>query len=182
MPADQEEQDFSEFDDDNVLSITMDELYEIGIGQRACDDDKLRIAAQTHVAVTFRQQGYTYRVIASEMGIHLSRAHDLVQKAMKRLREKTKDTAETVRDINIERLNELLTFYWGPASKGLPEAGKMALQIIDRIDRAYGIEPPKRIEHSFTDEDVNAARQQLFKALTARNTAGTPAGDSGDTA
>lgn len=168
------------FTADDIQGVTFDELFEIGMGNQPCADDRVRREAQTFVATSMRAQGYKYQVIANEMGCSLGWAHALVKRGLKRLDAKTAETAETIRQLQIERLDKMLAGVMDRAEQGDSFAIQSALAIMDRIDKAWGIEPPKRVEHTFTDEAVNETRSQLAKALAAVSDANTDAEGAGD--
>lgn len=167
-------------DADEIENIGMEALFEIGMGQRECDDTKVRVAAQAFVATHMRAQGYEYRAIAAEMGISLGWCFDLVKRTLKRLEKKTMETAETVRQLQLARLDKLLAGHMERAETD-PFVVPMVLQIMDRIDKLWGIEPPKRIEHKFTEDDVNATRNALAAALASGTLTTTITDDPSET-
>lgn len=58
-------------------------------------------------ALELRGSGKKYREIASEMGVSLTTAHELVQEGLAELVDKVAETAEQVRTIELDRLDTL---------------------------------------------------------------------------
>ena len=163
---------------DEIAGISTEELFEIGMGNQPCEDKKVKREAQSFVALMMRKQGHGYQVIANEMGVSLGWAHGLVQRVLKKT---VKETAEQVRLVQLDRLETMLAGVWDRAEGGDSFAITSALAIMDRIDKLHGIEPPKRIEHTFTDDAVNETRSQLAKALAALSEPDADAGAPGET-
>lgn len=149
---------------DEISGVTIEELFEIGMGESPCEDPKIKREAQSFVALTMRKQGHNYRVIAKEMDVSLGWAHQLV----KRILSKTvRETADQVRLTQLDRLETLLAGVWSNAEDGDTFAIASALQIMDRIDKLHGIEPPKVVAHTFTKGARDAAINELATQLAA---------------
>ena len=162
---------------DPIDSLTAEEIFDIGLGQSPCNDPELMRQAQTYVAVMYRKQGASYRDIASELSVSLGWAHKLVSNALK---DSLQDSLNTVRKMQIDRLETLLAGVWDRASEGGTFEISAALAIMAKIDQAYGIEPPKQVVHTHTTEALNAARNELAKALGGINPPGEDQDGSGE--
>lgn len=149
---------------DEIKDVTTDEIFSIGMGETECDDKILKRECQRYVALMMRTQGYNYETIAGEMHISQSWAHALVSRGIKM---RQKEPVETIRQMQIDRLEKLLAGVWDNAEGGDSFSIQSALSIMDRIDKAHGIEPPKRIEHTFTKEARNDAINGLAAKLAA---------------
>ena len=165
---------------DEIVGVTMDDLFSIGTGEMPCADDRVRREAQTFVATHMRAQGYGYDAIRLEMGISIGWAWALVQRGLKKISKKTEETADTIRSLQKERLEKMLAGVMDRAVEGDSFAISSALQIMDRIDKLWGIEPPKVVEHTFTQELVNESRNSLFKALVAQHDERPDPGGTGE--
>ena len=162
---------------DEIRDKTTEEIFNIGMGTQDCDCATTRREAQTFVALIMRTQGHTYDVISSEMGVSKGWAHRLVMRGIKR---RQKEPVETIRQMQIDRLEKLLAGCWDAAEAGDPAAVSSALAVMDRIDKAHGIEPPKRIEHTFTQEARADALDQLNQAISALPAEESDTSSSGD--
>lgn len=166
-------------DHEVIAGLTSETLWEIGTNVQDCEDRKLKTEAQRYVAVTCRQQGYSYPMIAEMIGRSLSWTWELVQGAMRRV---IKEPVETIRQIQIDRLDQLLAGVWERATAGDTFSIASALQIMARIDALHGIEAPKQVHHTHTEDAVAESRNALAKALAAAHGSGATGQDIGDAA
>jgi len=165
---------------DDIVGYNVDQLFAIGMGEEECDDDRVRREAQTFVSTYMRSQGHSYQMIANEMKCSIGWCHRLVQRGLKRIYKKTQESAETIRQLQLERLNKMLAGVMERAETGDSFAIQSALQVMDRIDKAWGLEPPKRVEHTFTEDARNEALDQLSKNIAALAHERTDQDGSGD--
>ncbi len=162
---------------DDLAELPAAELYAIGTGQQPCEAPEIKRAALRYVCLMMRRQGYQYRDIAAELGISTALAHNYVKDAIGGL---VKEMAEEVRQVQIQRLETMLAGVMDKAEAGDAFAIGSSLQIMDRIDKLHGIEPPKRVEHTFTETAVNDARNALLKKLSALSYESSDSGSSGN--
>jgi len=153
---------------DDIKNANLEDLFEIGMG-RECDDPSLKREAQTYVATQMRIAGHKYQEIALEMGISLSWGHTLVKRGLKRMFERVAEGAETSRMQQVARCEAMLVGFFDKACDGDTFSAQMVLNIMAKMDGYLGIEAPKRIEHTFTEDAVNDARRELTKAFAALN-------------
>lgn len=111
-------------------------------------------------ALEYRKQGYNYREIAVEMRISLSTAHTYVAEALKEI---TREPAEEVLALHLERYDELLYAVWSNAINGDYFAIDKVMQIMARIERLHGVESPR--EKDATSETANMLDQLLANSL-----------------
>lgn len=161
---------------DEITEITTEEIFEIGMGNQPCADDSVRRECQRYVALMMRTQGHKYETIATEMGCSVGWAHALVQRGIKM---RIKEPVDTIRQMQIDRLENLYAAVAGDAEAGDTFKIEAALKIWDRINQFHGIEAPKRVEHSFTEDARNDALGKLAKNIAALAVAGS--GDGGTT-
>ena len=69
---------------------------------------KLTAAELKQRAVELRKLGFSYQKIADQMGISVSGAHKMVTTALQEINEKTAESAEELRRLELERLDEWL--------------------------------------------------------------------------
>ena len=117
-------------------------------------------AERTRKALEMRKTGATYDVIARTLRLaNRGVAFNLVRDAIAAI---TKEPAEDVLAMELERLDALMVAHWNTA-KVDPRSAALVLQILDRRARYLGLDAPQRIE-----TDVNLAAEQhdvLSKSL-----------------
>ncbi|WP_280244948.1 MULTISPECIES: helix-turn-helix domain-containing protein [Nocardia] len=88
-------------------------------------------------ALKLRKSGATYRQIGEQLGVSISTAHEYVRDA---LAEVTKEPAETVLALELERLDGMLLGIAKQANSGDLKAIDRALRIMVRRDRLTGLD------------------------------------------
>jgi Homeodomain-like domain-containing protein len=91
-------------------------------------------------ALALRCAGLSYRKIARTLGCSLRTAYGDVQAELVQVVEAKAGLAEKVFDIEDERYHQLLFSLWQRAISGNDAATGRVLQILDRIDRLYGLD------------------------------------------
>lgn len=119
-------------------------------------------------ALEYRKAGVSYRDIAAAMHISVSTAHQYVADA---LQEITREPAEQVLTLELDRYDQLLMGIFTAAASGDTFAIDRALAIMARIEKLHGVEAPKA-------EDAAAETQgmlnQLFTSCIASLRGGKP--------
>lgn len=110
-------------------------------------------------ALHYRKNGYNYREIAAAMRISVSTAHTYIDDALK---EVTRETAESVLTLELERYDALLTTYFEKAMDGDYFAADKVLAIMARIERLHGVESPRESDNAREAHDM--LTQLLVKA------------------
>jgi len=146
---------------------------------------KARATARKRTALDLRIEGKTFEVIAKTLGISRQGAWDLVDRELKRLAEDTKDQAEELRALDLERVDFALRGLVGKVRRGVPPAAQAYLKALERRAHLLGLDAPSRHEHSGPDGapiPLSDARTALAAALasagadTAPEAAGDPTG------
>lgn len=112
-------------------------------------------------ALEYRRMGHSYPKIAEAMGISLGGAHALVVEGMKQI---VREPAEAVKEMELARLDEMLTGIYQIAVGGDPVALNNALNIMGRRARYLGLDMP--IKTAETDPAGNAVSGPRFPAIT----------------
>jgi transcriptional regulator with XRE-family HTH domain len=103
-----------------------------------------------------RKKGLTYREIAAKEGV----SHSTVQEAVvRRLSDTVAEPANSLRELELERLDALLKAVWTAAELGDPDAVASALKVMAQRHKLLGLEAPSKVHHSFdqmTDEQLQA--------------------------
>lgn len=64
------------------------------------------------VALSLRSRGHSYRAIAAQLGVSLSTAHGYVADALAELRAQTTEQAQTLRDLEAQKLDRVERYLW----------------------------------------------------------------------
>lgn len=113
--------------------------------------DQIAVEDWRLVALDLRREGKNYRQIAQAMGAKggpssHSRAHELVIEALADLREKCREAAADIRDLEIQRCDAMIEALWPKINRA--RVVDTILRIMDRKARFLGLDAPKRIEAS----------------------------------
>ena len=117
---------------------------------------KVQAAVRRKEAVDLRLQGMTYREIGQELGVTPTRARQLVAEALAAIEKDTAESAEELRRLELDRLDQLQSGLWEAAAGGNLKAVGAALKIMERRARLVGLDAPTRTEnahgHSYLDQ------------------------------
>jgi hypothetical protein len=155
-------------DDTDIETLTSEVLWNIAVGEEPCEDPTLALEARRFAALMMRQQSIPYREIAATLNVALSTAFSYVKGEIEK---RIDETADQVRKLHLDRYNAMLAGVMDRATEGDSFAITSAMQIMGRIESLMGIEPPKKVEHTFGDAQRDNARAVLAKAIAARNAA-----------
>jgi hypothetical protein len=109
---------------------------------------KVQAAVRRKEAVDLRVEGKTYREIAQELGVTPTRARQLVAEALAALQGETAESAEELRRLELDRLDQLQSGLWEEAAGGNLKAVGAALKIMERRARLVGLDAPTRTENT----------------------------------
>jgi transposase-like protein len=114
---------------------------------------KVQAAVRRKEAVDLRVEGKTYREIAQELGVTPTRARQLVAEALAAIEKDTAESAEELRRLELDRLDQLQAGLWEEAAGGNLKAVGAALKIMERRARLVGLDAPTRTEntHGYAD-------------------------------
>jgi hypothetical protein len=114
---------------------------------------KVQAAVRRKEAVDLRVEGKTYREIGQELGVTPTRARQLVSEALAALQKDTAESAEELRRLELDRLDQLQSGLWEEAAGGNLKAVGAALKIMERRARLVGLDAPTRTEstHGYPD-------------------------------
>ena len=109
---------------------------------------KRRIVANERSAraVEMRLSGATYAQIAAELGISQGGAYKAVTRAMDLARERMAESAETLREIERERLEHLIAAALPKAQAGDTKAIEAARRLSESLRRVLGLDAPARTD------------------------------------
>lgn len=109
-------------------------------------------------ALELRKAGKSYRAIGKALGISFQRAHMIVSTHIAEQKEHAAETADEIRQIELERLDELLEAYLPMAKAGDASAADRVLKIMDRRARYLGLDAPAKVEATIETHEQRRAR------------------------
>jgi DNA-binding CsgD family transcriptional regulator len=106
--------------------------------------DEDAIEARQERAIRLRVQGFNYREIAAELGISVGTAYNDCSAAMKRIREQTRESAEEVRSVELDRLDRMIRALEVKAfGDGDTRAIDTLLKVSERRAKLLGLDAPE---------------------------------------
>ena len=99
-------------------------------------------------ALKFRMAGLSYQQIADHLGIARSAAYKLVKTALDRLHEEVHEGAEDLRELELQRMDQLFSLAYNNAMKGDIAAIDRCVKIMERRARLMGLDAATRSEIS----------------------------------
>jgi hypothetical protein len=114
---------------------------------------RVQAAVRRKEAIDYRLQGMTYREIAQELGVTPTRARQLVAEALAAIEKDTAESAEELRRLELDRLDQLQSGIWEDAAGGNLKAVGAALKIMERRAKLMGLDAPVKTvnSHGLTD-------------------------------
>jgi len=122
-------------------------------GQRSTTEPRhIEANARAAHALAMRQRGHSYRAIAAKLGVSLSTAHGYVADALAELRTQTREQAETLRDLEAQKLDQIERSVWRAMRKAsAADVAKLANSLralSESRRRLLGLDRPQQIEHT----------------------------------
>ena len=96
-------------------------------------------------AVALRKMGWSYGRISVQLGMTKSSVHKAVTKALTDAQEHLNGEADILRTQELDRLDDLQSFFWADASKGNPKANAQILKVMERRAKLLGLDAPTKI-------------------------------------
>ena len=99
------------------------------------------------ISAELRKAGNSCQEIAAELGLKAkSRAYELVMEGLADLEALSKESAEELRRVELERLDAMTLSLWEERSN--PRVTDSLLRISERRARLLGMDAPQKLEHS----------------------------------
>lgn len=112
----------------------------------------LEAAELAYKALELKKRGASFRQIAANLKCSVSTAHGHVTAALAELREKTKTSAEELRELEIQRLDRWeAALQMGLREPEGPNRAKVVATLVKVAEsrrKLLGLDAPQRIEHS----------------------------------
>jgi hypothetical protein len=97
-------------------------------------------------ALEMRKSGMTYRAIGAALGVSQCMAHKDVHHVIDILAREARETAEAIREIELERLDAMLAALWPAVEAGDTSSISTALRVAERRARLLGLDAPVKQE------------------------------------
>lgn len=120
-------------------------------------------------ALELRKRGMTYRQIATQMGCHVGTAHQWVGMAFDELITAVNETAETVRQMELDRLDTMQEAVWGDCLSGDKSAITTMLRVMERRSKLLGLDTPQEV-----DQTVRILMDNIDKGLAGDDITNLP--------
>jgi hypothetical protein len=95
-------------------------------------------------ALELRKEGYTYEAISGQLGYSTPSAS--YKAVMRRLRDMDKPAVTMLRELEVQRLDAMLSAVWNNVLQGDASAVNTALKISERRSRLLGLDAPHTLE------------------------------------
>lgn len=127
-------------------------------GRSVHTSKKLRRAELKDECLRLRRMGYSYREIGERVGINDTYASTLVKEEVKSIEKRTRESADMIRAIEVERLDAMLVGLWPAATNGDVRSVDAALKLSERRAKLLGLEVPVEKEPESTLLNAFASR------------------------
>ena len=114
------------------------------------------IAERRVVALRLRRTGASYREIAGQLAVDVATAYADVRAELAALREQTVEEAKELRDLELQRFDEMTAGLWPQVRAGSAPHVTAAVRVSERPARLLGLDAPTEISASLS---VDAARR-----------------------
>ena len=135
---------------------------------------KVAAEARRYKALELTKAGKTEREIATILGVSRGLVHIDVKRILGEMSQRHSKSADTVRALQMERYNQLLSQRWDKALEGDAEAMAAVLKVMARIDQINGIIPDKPLIDMRTQtiqmgEDMGLTLHQMYVEAIKQN-------------
>lgn len=107
---------------------------------------QINIEERRQQALDFRKAGYSYRDIGARLEVSHEQARRDVEAALAALVADTKDSAEQLRQLELERLDMLTKALEPMAAVGNPGAVNSFLRVMERRAKLLGLDKPQAVD------------------------------------
>lgn len=136
-------------------------------------------------ALELRKEGKPYSAIAAILGVSPKSAFKMVQRTLVRMSKDSTSNFETVRQLEVERLDALLGAIWPQAMGGNVDSVERALKISKRRSEIMGLDAPDKHELSGPNGapvPIAGFRIELVEAKKQTDSSPTTSGESNEAA
>lgn len=112
------------------------------------DNKRAEVSERRAKALELRRRGASYRQIGKALGISHYQSHKDVQAELGKLAKLTQDEAETLRELELQRLDALTLALDSQVKDGYPPAVNSYLRVMERRAKLLGLDAPASIRVS----------------------------------
>jgi DNA-binding CsgD family transcriptional regulator len=134
-------------------------------GQSAISPSMLVAMDKEEKALALRRAGCSYQQIADQLGCDIAVAHHTVTRAFRDYRTALGEAAEEVRELELQRLDDLYRRENKKSAEGSSMATQMCLKIMERRARMLGIDAPQKHDITVSDAEVNQIISHMHDTL-----------------
>jgi len=109
---------------------------------------RVRTTEQTIKALDLRKKGFTYTQISEKLQCARSTACRYVLSELENLADQCREEAGQVRDLELQRLDELYLVAWKAISEGSETAIDRCLRIMERRAKLLGLDAAEKVDLS----------------------------------
>lgn len=107
-------------------------------------------------ALMLREAGLTFQQIARQIECSTTRAHQYVKDELKRLADQAAESADSIRQLELERLDRMTTGIWSKAKSGDLRSIDRMVKIIEQRSKLLGLYAPTKLAATNKDGDEDA--------------------------
>lgn len=122
---------------------------------------RIRNKEKVQQALDLRKAGCSYAEIARQMQISKSRAHDFVTAGLDELGESIKDTATSVRELELYRLDALILSHW--PHRAVWKSAEIILRAQERRAKMLGLDAPTKLAQTTPEGEALPPALDLSK-------------------
>ena len=120
----------------------------------------LNAAEKRAQALMLREAGLTFQQIGRQIECSTTRAYQYVADELKRLADQASDSAESIRQLELERLDRMTTGIWTKAKTGDLRSIDRMIKIIEQRSKLLGLYAPTKL--AATNKDGDDAQGGVF--------------------
>lgn len=115
--------------------------------------------------LALRKAGFSYEVIGKQVGLSRAGAYKAVKRHMEKIDAECTDLADDVRQLELQRLDEITSTIWPYVIQGQTQYIDRILKVMDRRARYLGIDAPEKQEIRQEVVEGDSALSELARRL-----------------
>jgi hypothetical protein len=108
--------------------------------------EQARLTEARAIAFELRKQGQSYRQIGAALKVSVTTAYEYIMAELMALREQTAEDVTSVREMELQRCDEMMAGLWKFAVKGDVASVATVLRVMERRSRLLGLDAPTKQE------------------------------------
>ena len=111
----------------------------------AASRNHIEMALLEYKVVELRRSGWTYSRISQELGVGVAQVGLIVKNALLEIRKVTEESVEQLRQMELERLDEIQRALWPGVESGNLKSIDRMLKLMERRSKLLGLDAPTRL-------------------------------------